>query len=368
LVQHDLLLRYNWKLEDAESIMTVEALRRQVNGMLRILEHAPWKLDSPLVFPEAGPCTECVKRSSCHQELFPPSEFGDVHAKLVRADRCLDPVCFDRKKAFFVQIRQMEVKKEEKLKKQPLLVERGAGYDEIRTHPLANKITRAYSVEFVKKGTAGAEPAVVAAGQGVGETCYVKVKPNRYSGSSSPKAKKNEPPAVQLKREREQHERKVNQAISNEFALALRDLEPAAVVEKVGQEQAVRLIVSYFPYDSSMDEGWKKFKELAPRGMNELLVVGVKSLLLALAVELNVGSWSEPNLEEVDGLARVFGLSVRLAEIRAEVHAANPEPEHWAALEEKAEAKQEKPKKSEKKKAPAKKAKGKKDAAVAANC
>lgn len=59
----------------------------EADYMLR-LSGVPWKLDDATLEPEAGPCTECPKRTGNQRELFPDT------AK----DVCLDKTCFDAKR------------------------------------------------------------------------------------------------------------------------------------------------------------------------------------------------------------------------------------------------------------------------------
>ena len=65
-------------------------LRKEVANMLRKLSAATWKLDDAGLHPNAGACTACHKRSSCHPGLF---EDEDLE-RPAKTDRCLDAVCW----------------------------------------------------------------------------------------------------------------------------------------------------------------------------------------------------------------------------------------------------------------------------------
>lgn len=56
----------------------------------QVLGSAPWPLDDATVFPAAGACTHCPKRSSCNVLLF--SDMADDNK-----DHCLDSVCWQTK-------------------------------------------------------------------------------------------------------------------------------------------------------------------------------------------------------------------------------------------------------------------------------
>lgn len=64
-------------------------------NITRQLSSAPFKRDDETLFPKAGPCTTCMKRSGCNTLLF---------SDLKEDDRCFDKVCFQTKlDAFFLR-------------------------------------------------------------------------------------------------------------------------------------------------------------------------------------------------------------------------------------------------------------------------
>lgn len=71
------------------SMRTVADLRDTIDrSIFRTLSKVPWKLDDPNVYPKAGACSQCTKRSGCGNLLF-----TDITDK----DRCFDKTCFDQK-------------------------------------------------------------------------------------------------------------------------------------------------------------------------------------------------------------------------------------------------------------------------------
>lgn len=83
--------------EDCYQPLSASVLKAWITQKLLLdLAKAPWPLDSATVVPEAGPCTECPKRSGSDQALF-----AELTAK---QDVCTDAACFNAKKKAFVEI------------------------------------------------------------------------------------------------------------------------------------------------------------------------------------------------------------------------------------------------------------------------
>jgi ParB family chromosome partitioning protein len=60
------------------------------------LKDAAWKLDDPEIWPEAGSCTACPKRSGANLALFEDLKGSE--------DRCLDRRCYEQKQRNFIKI------------------------------------------------------------------------------------------------------------------------------------------------------------------------------------------------------------------------------------------------------------------------
>lgn len=120
------------------------------------LDGAAFPKDDQELYPEAGACSSCPKRSGHVPGLFP---------ELTGGQRCLDAACFGEKQQRFVAA-QLDAHKGEKLAK---IMGPGA-YAKGRTAVLP---TDAY--EEVKKRSKGAEPAIVVDGKGAGRITYVRI-------------------------------------------------------------------------------------------------------------------------------------------------------------------------------------------------
>lgn len=70
-------------------VITESIVKNWLNSEMRVLTSAPWSLEDAELFPAAGACTTCPKRSSCRGVLF----MQEVTAK----DTCLDSGCWGKK-------------------------------------------------------------------------------------------------------------------------------------------------------------------------------------------------------------------------------------------------------------------------------
>ncbi|RYD77324.1 MAG: ParB/RepB/Spo0J family partition protein, partial [Sphingobacteriales bacterium] len=73
------------------------------NNILMELSAAPWKKDDEELYPEAGACKTCEKRTGFSQQLF---------AELSDKDRCTDAVCFKEKRFLFIEKKAQRLTRE----------------------------------------------------------------------------------------------------------------------------------------------------------------------------------------------------------------------------------------------------------------
>ena len=156
-----------------EDAVDLNWLRSEIAHMLRKVSGAPWKIDDEALYPEAGSCRACLKRSSCHPGLF---EDEDVE-KPKKTDRCLDVVCWEEKAKRHLAARESTLRAEHK----DLVFLRG-GYEPNSPRSDRNNILEDYQVDPAKKSDPGAVPALVVTGRGAGTVRWVK--PRRGLGSS----------------------------------------------------------------------------------------------------------------------------------------------------------------------------------------
>lgn len=154
-------------------------IREEIAHMLRKVSAAPWKADDAALYPEAGACSACQKRSSCCPSLF---EDEDAE-KPKKTDRCLDVVCWKEKSKRYLVAREAQLRAEH----DNLVLLHGEWSP--REHNRERKdAADAHKFETAKKSEIGAMPALVVDGKGKGTVRWVKPR-REYSDSPSVRPK-----------------------------------------------------------------------------------------------------------------------------------------------------------------------------------
>lgn len=174
---------------------------------LRVLDRAPFKRDDVLLYPEAGACERCMKRSGRHPLLFDEEE--DEKGK-VPGERCLDRACFFEKSKRALKARIQEVAQEQG--NPPLLIDAAASHYTGPSKEVAkafgNTVQTLDRFEQCKKTDPKACAALIVNGPGLGTQKYLKPRPSHGSGSrsrsaSAPKPEKKVRPLKELRAELE---------------------------------------------------------------------------------------------------------------------------------------------------------------------
>ena len=88
----------DWMEEESygpDQIVTVNELKEHIESDIMLkMENAPWDLKDKNLYPAAGACSTCPKRTSCNKLLF-----DDMAPK---DDLCTDAVCFAKKKELHI--------------------------------------------------------------------------------------------------------------------------------------------------------------------------------------------------------------------------------------------------------------------------
>lgn len=93
--QEKLLKDMKYNLEN-EGTLTLEEVRDEIERNFHLeLSRAGFPKRDPLLYPEAGSCEECPKRTGFNKDLF-----NDVG----KADRCTDSACYNEKADLFLRI------------------------------------------------------------------------------------------------------------------------------------------------------------------------------------------------------------------------------------------------------------------------
>lgn len=141
-----------------------------INGGLRLLGTMPWRIDDETLVPEAGSCFTCPKRSGKHPLLFDAEEASD-DGKVVKGDRCLDPVCYVNKEVAHLKRCECAARA-----KHPDLQLVQIGYSGPHTRvqqEFGERTTRVYNPKIVKAGAKGAVPVMQVDGPKAGAVVYI---------------------------------------------------------------------------------------------------------------------------------------------------------------------------------------------------
>lgn len=149
--------RYRWNLRNA----TVRDLQGIIGNFLMVLKRAPWRTDDAVLYPEAGACEACVKRSSCNPLLFEDLEEGGVEAD----DRCLDKACWGEKQSRFVEIKRQELKRKHG---RVVLVHDRSMTPSAGDPPAVRAAVPDWKVDKVRKDKDGAVPVLETTGANAG--------------------------------------------------------------------------------------------------------------------------------------------------------------------------------------------------------
>ena len=163
--------------------VSVKDLNDRLSQALMLLTKANWNLEDVVLLPEAGACSDCKKRSSAEPVLW----FGPLENQIDTKDRCLDPLCWNKKKIVYLWQRAKFFRNEFSN-----LAFRATDRlsSEDRTL-LTEKFGRVYDMEDVQKSTRGAKdaiPAMVVSGKGFGSITFVKEKGFASPGGGAKRA------------------------------------------------------------------------------------------------------------------------------------------------------------------------------------
>jgi ParB/RepB/Spo0J family partition protein len=283
--------------------LKVKDLERELQEFTRNLASAPWPLDDATLFPKAGACSECPKRSCCRPGLFDVME-EDAKKKPVL---CLDASCWKKKDRIFID-RKIEAAKEQ----YPGAVTVSRGYGPGRRGDFGE-----YEYDKAKKGDKGALPAVVVNGPGKGSLTWIKPKRDSIAAAKARKQTVGEL--------RKELAAKRDNFIVGQLWSAF---ENAKALPK-SMASAERLLAAF----ACAFVGWgnqdtKQKRIFAMKG-KELLAAAWNALRF-MAMETSDGDSTWPT----EVLAVIAGEDLKKA--KAEASTKFPEPAEWKGLKDKA--------------------------------
>lgn len=331
-----------------EELLTAAGFRKYLERqVLQALSGAPWKMDDGTLEPEAGPCSECTKRTG-HEPLL----FEDlVSAKGKTVDRCLDAVCYQKKLAAALKQKVAAAAAEHP---DLVCVEGWESCNAPRPPDLGRPVLNNYQYEDAKRSDKGAKPAVIVRGPRAGQTCWVKVRAGAgKTATARPRDAKGQvqPKSLAERRKDLDNRRKAKVIIDLRAELLApaegrKTMTPACLDPERpdGSTQLLALLAAFgtgHRYDSQHAPealglgrkrmGWPAVAGFAadPRACVSLLY---RSLCRVLEGRLNYFSVGEiPKFwAEAEQTMRLIGADA--AAIWTKVCAAIPEPKGWAKL------------------------------------
>ncbi len=201
------------------------------------LSSASFKRDDEALYPKAGPCITCQKRTG-----HTPALFDDLKGK----DHCLDSKCFNHKLDAMIERGQQELEGEDHLEV----------YQDWVNNPQKDAL-KPHNWTECKKKDKGAKRALILNGKDRGRITYAK-KPERVSGQ------RFENPEEEAKWKKEQHERQLNNATNQILSAKIHDkliLQYKLAEKKWDTNIFLCLIplVADFIYDVDWDQLYGKY-------------------------------------------------------------------------------------------------------------
>ena len=362
---------------DDGKIPSVSAIEEMIAEQMRMMSLAKWDLADRTLDKKACSCKTCKKRTAAQPGLF--DDTTDMEKVRVN-DRCLDEKCWGRKKAAYLQ-QASKALKQEHPNMLHIVGPHGPADYHIK-YVLAAEFgdcTANYSKS--KEGATGAVPALIVAGDGTGETLWVKPK---IEGSSSSTARSSSKKAGSGKALNPKSiKEKEAELESKRWCAVLEKLKDVVRKSKVDQLRYegellekwqmpgfVIAVAATFGTKSCWEwlydkrAGWKDFekKMSTPDLQQEARQDLWTDVCLVLASRLNyslpVTQLMKNNKEYIQEAKSIAGfLGIDLEGMFAEQVKAIPEPKAWAKqrAEEAAEADKRKDKKTPAKKKAVKK-------------
>ena len=292
--------------------------------ILMDLKRTVWKLDDEALYPKAGACTACPKRSTCTPQLF--DDLGS-NGKADGPGKCLDRDCFNEKHRRAIKAKVAQAKQ-----RNPNLVLITNSPTPIATDEAAyfgRSVLQSYGVTKVKKGSKGAVAAVVLNGKGAGTTTYVRP-----------------PTTMTLKQKRAAlAQRRLAWVIDRLAAIVdehlevlTRDKRPKFLTEGLLCDHLADLSVAFLmpePDDlpASGTGAWQRADAYrkGPPGVKEYELVMVTAVLQCWANRLQRHGSSDLGRYNADTVNVARYLDVELSELVVQAAKELPEPKGWTA-------------------------------------
>lgn len=324
---------------------TVDELRRIIDTGLHSFAAMPWSIADETLDPQAGACTNCPKRSGAQPLLFDPSEVGE-NGKAAKADRCLDPLCFDRK--LVAHVRRAEA---EHRAVHPDLTLVQVGSDRmgpVSQEAFGESARRMYVPNFVRSSHPNAVPVMQIDGPKAGKLAYIDNDRTPVvddgNGKRRKKSANGEPKPATLEERREKHQRRRMAFVVKQIEARLREMkveDVAAALKSRKQTsdsehdapEVVPLLLAFGTtqrFDRPFHgEPWRTYDEIRWTAKAELAVNAVHDVIQIWTRRLIVHDNNQIDLQfgEARRVCRMLGMDFEA--IEAAAVQALPQPKSW---------------------------------------
>lgn len=333
----------------ARGFPTVDELRRLIDGGLHSLKAMAWSLDDETLDPKAGSCLNCPKRSGMHPVLF-DAEDAPQNGKVSKTDRCLDPACFDRKHAAFLERRESELRVQH-----PSLQLIQIGFDGLGPairEKFGERVTRVYAPKVVKPSSLGATPVMQIDGPKAGTLMHIDLgngvsENGRGRKAARPRDEHGKPVPMSLAERKARLQKRRDAYLVTKVGEAIRGLTPESLTKTVAQIQSrtdptakrfdpLALVLAFGTSsraDREHDDGpWKRYEELLDRTSGLPVVTALHEVVQVWTRRLS-GSDTHHVTEQAADARRICELlGIDAKAIDAEAAQVIPTPKSWASL------------------------------------
>lgn len=210
--------------KDDDTYTTIESLKNYLSDYMMNLDKVQWKLDDADLFPEAGSCEQCCKRTGVQLSLFDVDES--------KKDRCLDRNCWRTKRDTFVKNKETTLRQ----KNPELITIRESYHIDDNSNDLLKNAVYEYAVKECKKSDPGAVQALIVDGLDAGKTKWVQQ-------SQSAKSSIGKPVTYEEKLEKFSKRRRVKVLDKLTGLLSKEVVEPGTVIHGIDDETIVTMAI-----------------------------------------------------------------------------------------------------------------------------
>jgi ParB family transcriptional regulator, chromosome partitioning protein len=304
---------FNGKASEKKIAVSVRELEAWIHENIHLdLHSAPWKKDDATLYPDAGACTNCQKRTG-----FMPALFPDI----AKRDTCTDPACFKKKQTLFIERKKSELIEPGKegtslAATMPALISTGYNKPEKKDVLKRGGYTLIHNksdrCQFTKK-------AIVAEGEGevgqVKEVC-VSLECSRHQAHRPASSAKD--PAYEAKMKREREKREAQKVLH----VRILDATLAKVPKVLGTEDLRDIALYCYAYGYGGQDvvdrrhGWKPGYTSDTERKKRIASIKPKDLQAFLIEFVLTGFIEDEKIDQLLAVAKRYKVNVQAIEKR----------------------------------------------------